>query len=428
MRCAPCNPPRSPLPIATPHTTYRTHHGPIVAATADGHWIAEAIMFAPVPALEQSYALTKATDYTAYMKVMELKANTSNNTVYADSDGHIAYMHPQFIPRRDDQFDYTRPVDGADPRTDWHGLHALNDAPHLLDPATGWIENTNNWPYTAAGTASPKKADYPRYMDTAGDNMRGLHAVALLTHAHDFTLPGLVAAAYDAGQPGFDILIPHLIAAYDRLAPTDPLHKTLAEQIALLRGWNCRWSAESIPTTLAVLWGEALWHRTGQPPHASTTAAYDAVLAVATPQLMLQALAQASDQLTQKFGSWRQPWGDINRVQRLTDDIDPVFSDAAPSLAVPFTSAQWGSLASITGPKTDQKKRYGNSGNSFVAAIEFGPRIKAVAVTAGGESGDPGSKHFNDEAGRYASGKLREVYFYPDQLKHHTERRYHPGE
>jgi acyl-homoserine-lactone acylase len=408
-------------------TTYRTRHGPIVAATPDGHWIAEAMMFDPVPALEQSYGLTKARDYTAYMKIMELRANTSNNTIYADADGHIAYLHPQFIPRRDDRFDYTKPVDGADPRTDWQGLHALSEAPHLLDPATGWIQNTNNWPYTAAGAASPKKSDYPRYMDTAGDNMRGLHAVALLTNKHDFTLPGLVASAYDPGQPGFDILIPHLLDAYDHLAAENPLRKSLADQIAILRHWDRRWSAESVATALAVSWGEFVWKMTGLHAHASTTADYKTVLARATQEQILTALTLASDQLTQKFGTWRQPWGSINRVQRLTDDIDPVFSDTAPSLPVPFTSAQWGSLASITGPQTDQKKRYGNSGNSFVAAVEFGPRIKAVAVTAGGESGDPKSKHFFDEAARYASGNLRDVYFYPDDVAHHAERRYHPG-
>ena len=178
-----------------------------------------------------------------------------------------------------------------------------------------------------------------------------------------------------------------------------------------------------------MLWGETLWRFTKQKPHASSTAVYDTVLRCATPAEMLKALSNTSDQLTSDFGTWRQPWGNINRVQRLTDTITPVFSDAAPSIPVPFTSAQWGSLASITGPaQPGVKKRYGNSGNSFVAAIEFGPRIKAVAVTAGGENGDPASKHFNDEAARYASGALRDVYFYPEEIEHHTERRYHPGE
>ena len=93
-----------------------------------------------------------------------------------------------------------------------------------------------------------------------------------------------------------------------------------------------------------------------------------------------------------------------------------------------FTSSQWGSLASFGAKRyPNTKKYYGTSGNSFVAVVEFGPRVQARAVTAGGESGDPRSPHFNDEAGRYASGDLREVYFYPDELTGHTARVYHPG-
>ncbi len=410
-------------------TIYRTHHGPIVGKTADGRWISEAMMFAPVPALEQSYELTKARDYHAYMQVMELKANTSNNTIYADADGHIAYLHPQFIPRRDPQFDYTKPVDGADPRTDWRGLHALDDAPHLLDPAGGWIQNTNNWPYSAAGADSPNRKNFPPYMDDGGENMRGLHAVALLKGRTDFTLASLVSAAYDAGQPGFDILVPTLLAAYDGLPPTDPMRARLADQIAVLRAWDRRWSASSVATTLAVYWGEALWHEAGEAPHRSSVAVYNDVLARLSAAQKLKALTIACERLKQDFGTWRTPWGEANRFQRLTDDIDPHFSDAAPSLPVAFTSAQWGSLASISGPQNPGiKHRYGDDGNSFVAAIEFGPKISAVAVSAGGESGDPHSAHFNDQSLRYTTGKLREVYFYPQQLAGHTERTYHPGE
>ena len=409
-------------------TVYRTGHGPIVGSTEDGRWISEAMMFRPVPALEQSFGLTKARDYRAYMKVMQLKANTSNNTVYADAGGHIAYLHPQFIPRRDDRIDYGHPVDGADPGTDWHGLHALGEAPHLLDPSTGWIQNTNDWPYSASGAASPRRADFPRYMDEYGENVRGLHAVALLQGRTDFTLQSLVAAAYDAGQPGFDILIPRLLAAYDQAPPRDRLRVRLAAQLATLRGWDRRWSAGSVATSLAVYWGEALWQQAGVTPHGNSLSDYDAVLARTTPMQQLSALATASDRLVRDFGSWRTPWGQINRFQRLTDAPEPHFSDALPSLPVGFTSAQWGSLASIDGPRlAGVRRRYGDEGNSFVAAVEFGDKVRAVAVTAGGESGDPDAPHFDDQAVRYTTGALREVYFYPAQLLGHTERRYHPG-
>ena len=410
-------------------TVFKTHRGPIVARAADGRWIDEAMMFEPVKALEQSYLLTKARSYPDYMKVMELRANTSNNTVFADADGDIAYLHPQFIPKRDDRFDYAHVVDGAYPAADWHGLHALADAPNILNPATGWIQNTNNWPYSAAGASSPKAAAYPRYMDVGGENVRGLHAIALLTDRHDFTLGALERAAFDPGQPGFDILIPELLSAYDGARPDDPLEARLAEPIGVLRAWDRRWAANSVATALAVYWGEALWRAAGLPPSAENLADYGSALAKTTPDERLQALAAACDRLERRFGTWRVRWGDINRFQRLTGDIHQTYSDAAPSAAVPFTSGVWGSLASIRGPSPPNvNKRYGEAGNSFVAVVEFGPRVRALAVTAGGESGHPGSSHFVDEARRYAIGDLREVYFYPDQLAGHTERAYHPGD
>ena len=148
----------------------------------------------------------------------------------------------------------------------------------------------------------------------------------------------------------------------------------------------------------------------------------------APAEQMLQSLSTASDKLAADFGSWKTPWGDINRFQRLTDDIVHPFTDSGPSIPVAFTSATWGSLASFGArPYRGSKKIYGTSGNSFVAVVEFGDTVRARAVTAGGESGNPKSPHFNDQAKRYSTGDLREVYFYKPQLKGHTEREYHPG-
>jgi acyl-homoserine-lactone acylase len=409
-------------------TVYQTHRGPIVRE-AGGKWVSVALMQKPVEALSQSYLRTKARDHASFRRVMELRANSSNNTIYADADGAIAYFHPQFIPRRDDRFDYTRPVDGSDPATDWKGEHGLDEAPALLNPANGWIANTNNWPYSAAGPYSPKRERFPRYMDAAGENPRGIHATMVLQGRRDFTLASLNAAAYDPYLPAFAQLIPPLLAAYDAAPPADPLRARLAEQVAALRGWDKRWSAASVPTSLAVFWGEELWGRSSARAREAGVSVYDYMAERTTPAEKLQALAAASDRLERDFGRWRTPWGEINRFQRLTGEIVQPFDDARPSLPVPFTSAQWGSLASFGArayPGT--KKYYGTSGNSFVAVVEFGPRVRARAVTAGGESGDPASPHFNDQARRYTMGDLREVYFYPEQLTGHTERRYRPGE
>jgi acyl-homoserine-lactone acylase len=408
-------------------TTYFTPHGPIVRESS-GKWIAEALMNKPVEALEQSWLRTKASDYASYMKVAGLKANSSNNTIFADDKGEIAYMHPQFIPKRDDRFDYTKPVDGSDPATDWQGLLPLDAAPHLLNPPNGWIFNTNDWPYSAAGPYSPKRTDYPRYMDSFGENPRGLHATRLLSDQKDVTKASLITAAFDSYLPAFARQLPVLIADYDALPASDPLKPKLAGPIGLLRHWDYRWGIASMPTTLAVFWGDTLWDKVNLADTSEAVTVYDYMAEKAGPRARLGALLEASDRLQKDFGSWGVPWGEVNRFQRINGDIVQPFDDAKTSIPVPFVSSRWGSLASFGAHRWPGTKRYyGTSGNSFVAAVEFGPKVSARAITAGGESGHPDSKHFNDEAERYTTGNLREVYFWPEQLKGHTERVYHPG-
>ncbi|WP_293463422.1 penicillin acylase family protein [Phenylobacterium sp.] len=410
-------------------TVYRTHHGPIVRSEGE-KWIAFSMMHKPVEALQQSFLRTKQTDLAAFLKVADqFKANSSNNTLFADSKGATAYLHPQFIPRRDDRFDYTKPVDGANPATDWKGLHALTEAPRVISPGVGWVYNANDWPYAAAGPDSPKREAFPKYMDEAGQNPRGPHAIRVLEGRTDFTLESLVGAAYDPYLTAFARLIPTLMAAYDAAPAGDPLKAKLAEPMAALRAWDFKWAATSTETSLAVFWGEALWAKAAPAARASKMSVWDYMATRSSDADRLAALSEATDRLTADFGTWRTPWGEINRFQRLTGDIVQTFRDDGPSIAVPFTSAQWGSLASFGAKRYPGTKRYyGTSGNSFVAAVEFGPKVRAVAISAGGESGDPKSPHFNDQAQRYAAGALRPVYFYPEQLAGRTERTYRPGE
>jgi acyl-homoserine-lactone acylase len=410
-------------------TVYRTQHGPIVRE-ANGKWISIRLMQDPMRALIQSYARTKARNYKAFHKTMELHTNSSNNTIYADADGNIAYFHSNFIPRRDTHFDWTKPVDGSDPATEWHGVLSIAETPGLFNPPVGWLYNSNNWPWSAAGPDSPKRADYPAYVERGyEESPRGLHALRVLPGKKDFTPDSLIAAAFDSYLPAFDSLLPPLLKAYDEEPAASPLKAKLSGEIELLRNWDRRWSVTSVPTSLAVFWAEELGRRVGAEARKAEMSADDYSATRATSAERLESLVAASDKLAGDFGSWKTPWGDINRFQRLTDDIDPKFDDSKPGIPVGFTSSRWGSLASFGArayPGT--KKWYGTSGNSFVAVVEFGDRVQARAVTAGGESGDPSSSHFNDEAERYATGNLREVYFYREQLKGHTERQYHPGE
>jgi len=408
-------------------TIYRTRHGPIVRA-ADDKWVAVSLMENPVDALTQSYSRTKTTDYASFRASMELHTNSSNNTVFADANGDIAYFHSNFIPRRDPRFDWTQPVDGSDPATDWGAPLSIDETPGVLNPPNGWIQNTNNAPWSVTGSDSPRKADYPAYVESGTQNPRGTHAIRVLEGEKDFTLQSLIDAAFDSYLTAFEPLVPALVRAWERTPASDPLKAKLDEQVEALRTWDLRWSAASVPTALAVFWGTELMERIATDARRAQMSIYDYAAQRTSPKQMLEALEAASDKLAADFGSWRTPWGEINRFQRLTGDIVQPFDDTKPSIPVPFTSSRWGSLASFGArPYPGTKRWYGTSGNSFVAVVEFGDSVRARAVTAGGESGDPASPHFNDEAERYASGDLRPVYYYRSQLQGHTEREYQPG-
>jgi acyl-homoserine-lactone acylase len=416
-------------------TVYFTRHGPIVGRQGDA-WLSVSLMWEPVEALTQSYTRTKAHNLGEYLDIMELHTNSSNNTIYADAEGNIAHLHSNYIPRRDPSFDWTRPVDGSDPRTDYDGVLSIEETPNAINPGVGWVYNSNNWPWSAAGPDSPRRADFPTYVETGRyETARGLHALKLLPDHPPFTMSSLTDLAYDSYLPAFEIMLPALIRAYDALPPSDPLHVRLAGPVHSLRGWDYRWGVNSVPTSLAVFWGEEV-RRSAFQEMRSTGAALDAeplsteqfVATRLAPATLLAALSSAVDRLTADFGSWQTPWGHINRFQRISADIEPHFDDSEFSIPVPFTSSRWGSLASFGARAYPNTKRwYGTSGNSFVAVVEFGDSVRARALTAGGESGHPGSPHFNDQAAIYAMGHLRDVYFYASQLEGHTERTYHPG-
>jgi acyl-homoserine-lactone acylase len=395
-------------------TVYKTNHGPVIRE-ANGKWVTVKLMQEPIKALTQSYTRTKARDYKSYRQTMELKANSSNNTIFADADGDIAYFHGNYIPRRDTKYDWTKPVDGSNPETEWKGLLTVDEAPHLLNPKSGWLYNSNNWPWSGAGESSLKKEDFPAYVENGTESARGLHAVRVFKDKTDFTMDSLISAAYDSYLPWFEKPIPALVKAWEARPAGDALRDKTAEQVAMLREWNLRWGVDSVPTSLAVYWGEEIRRLV------------KADVERATGEQLLTALAAASGKLSADFGKWKTPWGEINRFQRLTGDIVQPFNDAGPSIPVGFTSSVWGSLASFGArPYPGTKKWYGTSGNSFVAVVEFGDKVRAKAVTAGGDSGSPASKHFNDEAERYSTGALRDVYFYKADVRAHMEREYKP--
>lgn len=412
-------------------TTWSTLHGPVMGSR-NGKWLSLRENNRSMASLIQSWVRTKARGFDEYKKIMDMRVNNSNNTVFADYKGNIAYWHGNFVPKRDfKKFDYSLPVDGSISASDWKGLHPLNETVHVYNPASGWIQNCNSTPFTSAGKSSPRKENFPEYMAPDGENYRGVNAVYLLSRIDEITIEKMIdSIGYNRYLSAFEKLQPALLRAFDSLPADIEFKKELTEPIEMVRTWNRIPLENSIATAIAIEWGYRILQKASPPPNpyrnTDAIGQMNSALANTTAMDKLKLFSETLKDIEKRFGTWKTPWGEINRYQRTTDGK---FDDARPSMPVGLAAASFGSLPSFATrryPHTD--RRYGVSGNSFIACVEFGKKLKAKSVITGGQSFDPDSKHFLDQAQMYIDGEFKDVNFYREDVLKNAKRIYKPGE
>ncbi len=413
----------------TTFQSYSTIHGPVVGMR-NGHFLSLKENNRSLQALLQSWLRTKSKGFNDFKRIMNMRSNNSNNTVFADAQGNIAYWHGNFMPRRDVHFDYGLPVDGSIAATNWKGIHTLDETIHVYNPQSGYIQNCNSTPFTVSGPSSPERTAYPAYMAPDGQNFRAINAARLLSTSHDLTIEEVIhEIGYNHHLAAFDTLLPGLISAFESLPAQDTL-KYLTMAIQEVKDWDRNAAATSVATTLAIEWGYRMLLLASPPAHpyqqTNNVGLIHSMMENTTPIKRVALFAETLKDLEKKFGTWKVEWGTINRYQRTSEGN---FSDELPSLPVGMAAALWGSLPSFVSTTLPQTiKRYGISGNSFIACVEFGKKVKARSVITGGQSFDPGSKHFTDQASRYIDGNFKEVLFYKEDVILHAEKTYHPGQ
>jgi len=413
----------------------KTIHGPILAVR-DGHPLA--VRMANIERgglLQQFYAMGKAHDLAEFRHALDQEGLTYHNVMYADTAGHIFYLYDGAIPRRNPKYDWLKPVDGSDPGTMWHGYHSIDELPQVLDPPSGWLQNTNSSPFYATAAANPDRHDFPRYMvghrpHQDQQNARSRESRRLLSRPGKFTFAEWQRMAFDTHYIVADEKIPGLIKAWKRLLSSDPGRaKKLRTMVEGLRSWNHDGSIASPETTWFNLWILAMADRSQVPKFARSRLGVRSV--APGPHRAVRALEAVRDRLLRGFGTIQVPWGRMNRLQRPPHYAGPnSFSDSLPSLPVPGGDADFvGDIFAFYALKPAHSPRlYGVAGDSYVAAVEFGPHVKAYSVVPWGESGDPKSPHFFDQAHLYARGQFKRAWFTLKEVKEHAAFAYHPGE
>lgn len=410
--------------------TYYTAHGPVMGSKNE-KWLSLRENNRSLNALMECWTRTKAKNLKEYQKALSLLANNSNNTVYADADGHIAYWHGNFMPKRNNQYDFSNPVDGTIQATNWQGVHALEDIVQSIDPINGWLQNCNATPFTVAGKNSPDPQKYPMYMAPDGENPRGLNAVRLLEKINKLDLNDLIKIGYDKHLTAFDTLLPGFIT----FSKSYSLSGEERKAIEYLENWNHDADTNSIAQTIAIEWATLLVKDLPLPKTEEEGTRimerYQKIVRDISNPRKLILLSQAINYIKKQYGEGKRfdiPWGQINKYQRASKLNKFPFDDNKPSISVAQTSSKWGQLPAFESkPYHGVKNRYGFSGNSFVAAVSFGKKLVAKTIITGGQGTQEGAAHFTDQAQRYIEGNFKTIHFYKNEVMAHQVSAYQPG-
>lgn len=415
-------------------TFRKTHRGPVVGIR-DGKYlvIRAAQMEVGSKLFEQKWAMARAKNLKEFKSALNVRALTGSNTIYADNKGNIFYLHGNAVPRRNTKYDWTQPLDGTDPETDWKGLHEVSELPQVLNPDAGFVQNCNSTPFLTSATNNPDKSKIPSYMAPDLDTLRSQRSRQILSSKDKFTFEEWAEATLNTNLVMPETIVPELRTILSELKTKDSAKaEKLAGAVEALISWNYEATVDSIPTTVFMMYFEQLQRATqGQTADGNTTVGKTLIEQIGdlSAETKIKAFESAIDGLIKDFGDWKVKWGEINRLQRVhTSGTQEKFDDSKMSLSVPGTNGQVGSVLTFGSRReTGQKKRYGISGNSYLAVVEFGKRVNSRSLLVFGQSADPNSPHFFDQAELYSNKKYKSAWLYLNDVKANSKRNYPPG-
>ena len=409
-------------------TFRKTHHGPITSQENDTTFLAVQVAgLFDLNRATQAWGMVLARNYTEWRAAISHCAIPMFNVVYADRDGNIFYAYNGTIPIRDPAFQWTKPVDGSDPRTDWKGFHTFDELPQVFNPKSGYVQSCNSSPYTTTDSTidNPPREKFPSYMleDADFDSRRSKMSRLLLGKATGLTFDQLQDLAYDTTLYWPLIEIPNLQQDFARLQSSSPaLAVEVAPCFAHLQEWDCKSSLDSTQTTLCIAWYEELYGFGYPAETLKTEYATDRVTWFA-------ALNKAAKKIKGLYGDWKHPWGKVHQLQRIPDQPDVQHAGIRLNgtdrrLSIAGTPGPLGIIYTVySTPEIPivRPERYAVVGASYMSVVEFSDPVRCQSVLPFGVSGRRTSPHFFDQAELYATRKFKPAWFSQEEVAGHAK-------
>jgi acyl-homoserine-lactone acylase len=397
---------------------YYTHHGPIVRFDRRKN-LAYSVKLPNADGVNYStnmYLLMKAQNLTEFKDVLKRQLMPRWNLLYSDSE-NIFWVHNAVVASRAAGFDWTKPVPGWVKETEWGPNLPFEDNPQILNPSTGFLQNCNNPPWLATKNSGLNPlSPAPYYLQVTpkanegeeAANTRSEMIFQVMGQKDKFNLDDMKALAFDTYVLSADIIVPLLQRAYVQ-EPSADVHVNRA--LELLRPWNHRSASDSVAYTYIYFWGTSYTNLYGDDKFGRFTGYSRRKININSSEeqaMARRAFEDGLNRMEKQFGKTEVPWGEMNIVER--GGIFPIGGTGLFDVLHPDD-----------GPMKEDGKIHDNDGWGHLMVVVEGNPKQIWSLLPYGESEDPTSPHYNDQAKLHSQKLTKRFWFSADEILAHTE-------
>ena len=369
-------------------------HGPVLE-TDHGTYAIRFSGMEDIKQVEQWYKLNKAKTKEEWLASMNLRSIVSFNAVYADKKSNIIFLHNSSSPKRKENLDWSKPVDGTRSSLVWNELIPLENIPLIINPKSGWLISTNQDPFKV--TSIESRLSPSDYSPTLGLQTRMTNranrGLELFSETKFTSEKRFKEIKFDNSYSKNSRAYKYLKQIFDM----DFKEEILIKGQKLLKDWDLKTDFNSRAASLGVCVISPEWlSEQGQRP--------------APP--VENVFRDCIEQIYKVFGRIDPLWSERNFLVRGNKKI----------------SVQGGpdTLRAIYG--REQKEGYlkAQGGDGLYIYVEWDKEgnLKSESVHQyGSATQDSSSRHYDDQMELYTSEKFKNTFFYTFSDKENTESR-----